>query len=54
MRRNFEIRSFNFITWNWSKDVIIEDAKREEEKVIRDYSVKFKLAESIIARYFKG
>lgn len=29
MRRNFEIRSFNFITWNWSKDVIIEDAKRE-------------------------
>ena len=29
MRRNFEIRSFNFITWNWSKDVIIEDVKRE-------------------------
>ena len=29
MRRSFEIKSFNFITWNWSEDVIIEDVKKE-------------------------
>ena len=29
MRRSFEIKSFNFITWNWSEDVVIQDVKRE-------------------------
>ena len=29
MRRSFEIKSFNFITWNWAEDVIIEDVKKE-------------------------
>lgn len=29
MRRGFEIKSFNFITWNWEKDVVIEDVKKE-------------------------
>lgn len=29
MRRNFEIKSFNFIAWNWEKDVVIEDVKKE-------------------------
>ena len=29
MISRFEIRSFNFITWNWNRDVNIENAKRE-------------------------
>lgn len=36
MGRNFEIKSFNFIT-----------------KIAKQYSVKFKLAESLISNYFK-
>ena len=29
MNSKFEIKSFNFITWNWSRDVDIENAKKE-------------------------
>jgi len=29
MSSNFEIKSFNFITWDWSRDVKVEDAKKE-------------------------
>lgn len=29
MSRSFDIKSFNFITWNWKNDVVIEDVKKE-------------------------
>ena len=29
MKKLYEIKSFNFITWNWSEDVTIEDIKKE-------------------------
>lgn len=29
MNKDFEIKSFNFITWNWKNDVVIKDVKKE-------------------------
>ncbi|WP_066890335.1 glycoside hydrolase family 113 [Clostridium nigeriense] len=26
---NFEIKSFNFVTWNWEKDIVVKDVKKE-------------------------
>ncbi|QNU26216.1 glycoside hydrolase family 113 [Geobacillus zalihae] len=35
MGTNWEIKSFNFVTWDWSKDVELDQAKREIDEMVK-------------------
>ena len=47
MGLSFDIKSFNFITWDWGADVSLEEAKKE---TIKEEGIEFLLVYFFVAK----
>ena len=39
MKKIYDIKSFNFITWNWTEDVVMEAVKKEIDYQVDELGV---------------
>jgi len=39
MKKIYDIKSFNFITWNWTEEVVVEDVKKEIDYQVDELGV---------------